>query len=320
MGLFTLTAAGGGFILIGGSEFLGSLNLTQNSGPSSPPNQTIKKINPISSSLSFVFISIFSLLVFFDSLVSISDAFSSKDGVGSALQLQVLAISMLFFLYSLLGLFGDFKNSFSLHSSILDLVLLFAFVEEFLLFYLQRKDPSGIENRYFDLLLVPILICVVSTVLELRSKKSNFPRLIRGVGLILHGTWFVQMGLSFYTSMMAHGCSLHKKSRANYTVRCKGHSEYHRGRAIATLEFNCHLALLVVFVVSLYSIMVKRNGLRKDFTRYRPLGEEMQQMENVEHFTLDSDEDLDNGITEEEDLEKENATVVALSVNGHGSH
>ncbi|GLU11204.1 hypothetical protein SLE2022_279640 [Rubroshorea leprosula] len=319
MGLFTLTAAGGGFILIGGSEFLGSLNLTQNSDPSSPPNQAIKT-DPVSSSLSFVFISIFSCVVFFDSLVSISDAFSSKDGVGSALQLQVLAISMLFFLYSLLGLFGDFKNSFSLHSSILDMVLLFAFVEEFLLFYLQRKDPSGIENRYFDLLLVPILICVVSTVLELRSKKSNFPRLIRGAGLILHGTWFVQMGLSFYTSMMAYGCSLHEKSRANYTVKCKGHSEYHRGRAIATLQFNCHLALLVVFVVSLYSIMVKRNGLRKDFTQYRPLGEEMRQMENVEHFTLDSDEDLDNGIKEEEDLEKEKATDVALNVNGHASY
>lgn len=204
--------------------------------------------------------------------------------------------------------------------SILDLVLLFAFVEEFLLFYLQRKDPSGIENRYFDLLLVPILICVVSTGFELRSKNSNFPKLVRGVGLILHGTWFVQMGLSFYTSVMVHGCSLHEKSRGNYTVKCKGHSDYHRGRAIATLQFNCHLALLVILVVSLYSVMIKRQGLSQEFSQYRPLGEELQHMETVGQFTLDSDEDLDNGIKEEQDLEKEKTTVVVVNGNGLGSH
>nr|DAD27210.1 TPA_asm: hypothetical protein HUJ06_028678 [Nelumbo nucifera] len=37
------------------------------------------------------------------------------------------------------------------------------------------------------------------------------------------------MGFSFYTSLIAHGCSLHEKRRGNYTVKCKGHPEYHRG-------------------------------------------------------------------------------------------
>lgn len=324
MGLFTLTAAGGGFILIGGTEILNSLNQSQKSDSLSPQNQiktpSTTKTNPVSTSLTFVFIAIFSFFVCCDSLVSISDSVGSNDRVGSALQLQVVAISMLFFLYSILGLLINRRNSFYLPQSILDLVLLFAFVEEFMLYYLQRKDASGIENRYFDLLLVPILICVVSTVFELRSKNSSFPKSIRGVGLILHGTWFVQMGLSFYTSFMVHGCSLHQKSRANYTVKCKGHMDYHRGRAIATLQFNLHLALLVILVVSLYSIMVKRNGLSEEFSQYRPLGEEMQQMENVGAFTLDSDEDLDNGIKEEEDLEKEKAAVVVVNGNGHASH
>ena len=115
--------------------------------------------------------------------------FNCNDQVGSALQLQVFAVASLFLLYSVLGLLMSFNKSILLPSLVLDLIVLFGFVEEFLIFYLQRKDTSGIENRYFDLLLVPILICVVGTILELRSKKSgsNYAKLARGIGLILQG-------------------------------------------------------------------------------------------------------------------------------------
>ena len=86
-------------------------------------------------------------------------------------------------LYSVLGSLMNSWRSFSLSSSVLDLVVLFAFVEEFFLFYLQRKDTSGIENRYFDLMLVPIAICVLSTVLAFRSNESSssWTRFARGL-------------------------------------------------------------------------------------------------------------------------------------------
>lgn len=239
------------------------------------------------------------------------------------LQLQVLSIALLFLLYSAIGLSNNKQSSYVWPGSVLDLVLLLAFVEEFMLYYLQRKDTSGIENRYFDLLCVPIAICVVSTMLELRSKRSIYSKLGRGIGLILQGTWFVQMGFSFYTNLIVHGCSLHEKSRGNYTIKCKGHPEYHRGRAIATLQFNCHLAMVVALVVGMLSIMGKRNGVgvSEYGLRYRPLGAEMQQMDNnVGNFTLDSDDDLDDEIKEEDDLGKEKAAIVELGVNGQGSH
>ncbi|KAK9271907.1 hypothetical protein L1049_002272 [Liquidambar formosana] len=187
------------------------------------------------------------------------------------------------------------------------------------MFYLQRKNPSGIENRYFDLLLVPITICVFSTILELKSQESNYTRLARGVGLILQGTWFLQMGISFYTNLIVHGCSLHERSRGNYTIRCKGHPEYHRGRAIATLQFNCHLAFVVVLIAVAYSIVSRRNGGRGDFMQYRPLGAEMQQLDNHMQFTLVSD-DEDDEIKEEENAAKEKTAVMALRMNGNGSH
>ncbi|XP_007031352.2 PREDICTED: uncharacterized protein LOC18600688 [Theobroma cacao] len=332
MGFFTYAITGVGFILIGSWESITSLNLTRipNSTSSSSLSAQIKstsisktKENPFSSSSSFIFVSVFSLLIFFNSLVSIFDAFSSKDRVGSMLQLQVLPIALLFLFYSALGLSNNKQSSYLWPDSVLDLVLLLAFVEEFLLYYLQRKDTSGIENRYFDLLCVPIAICVVSTMRELRSKRSIYSKLGRGIGLILQGTWFVQMGFSFYTNLIVHGCSLHEKSRGNYTIKCKGHPEYHRGRAIATLQFNCHLAMAVVLVVGMLSIMGKRNGVgvSENGLRYRPLGAEMQQMDNnVQNFTLDSDDDLDDEIKEEDDLGKEKAAIVELGVNGQGSH
>ncbi|XVF60394.1 hypothetical protein PTKIN_Ptkin08bG0042000 [Pterospermum kingtungense] len=333
MGFFTYAVTGVGFILIGFWESLSSLNPTRNPNlfsSSSPLSPQIKstsvsktKENPLSSSSSFILVSTFSLLILLNSVVSIFDAFSSKDRVGSVLQLQVLSLALLFLLYSALGLFNNKKSSCFWPDSVLELVLLLAFVEEFLLYYLQRKDTSGIENRYFDLLCVPIAICVVSTMLELRSKRSAYPKLVRGIGLILQGTWFVQMGFSFFTSLMVHGCSLHEKSRGNYTIKCKDHPEYHRGRAIATLQFNCHLALLVVLVVGILSFMGKRNGVgvSGDGLQYRPLGAEMQHMDNnVGNFTLDSDDDLDDGIKEEGDSGKERKAILELAVNGNGSH
>ncbi|KAF3943203.1 hypothetical protein CMV_030214 [Castanea mollissima] len=297
MGLFTYTMAGGGFILMGSWEALTSTNPNHNSIPPSPlstihpPQQDSSsktKTNPSSSSsLTFLFFSVLSSLFLLNSLVSFFDALNSNDKMGSALQLQVLAIASLFLLYSLTG-----------------------FV---------RKDTSGIENHYYDLLLVPIAVCLFATMMEVKSPKSNYPKLARGVGLILQGTWFVQMGISFYSNLIAHGCALHEKSRGNYTIRCKGHPEYHRARAVATLQFNCHLALMVLLVVGIYSVVVRKHGVPGDFVQYRPLSAEMQQIENAQ-FSLDSDDDVDEEIKEVESMGKQNVGMLEMGANGHGSH
>ncbi|XP_057429642.1 uncharacterized protein LOC130722807 [Lotus japonicus] len=284
MELLSFAFAGGGFILIGALESLGA------SSTSNPDSKTKKNHR----SPFFISIAIFSSFIILNSLVSIFDAHKSNDAVGTALQFQVLAIALIFLLYSVLALLVP------LPSRLLGMVVAFGFAEEFLLFYLQRKDPSGVENRYYDLLLVPIGVCVFSTVLELVSSQetNNVAKLSRGVGLNLQGTWFVQMGFSLFSNWVAEGCSLHGVSRGNYTLRCKGHPEYHRARAIATLQFNCHLALMVMVMVASYSVFCGRNGgpVHPEASRYTPLGAEMQSLENSATFTLDSDdEDIKDG-------------------------
>lgn len=318
--LLTYTLAGGGLILIGGWEAILSSSETLKS-PDSDSSESSR-----SHSLTFLLISLLSFFFIINSFFSLSDALNENDQVGLVLQLEVISIAALFLLYSLLGFFNHVrKGSFFFPSPLLSLLVLFAFIEEFILFYLQKKDPIGIENRYFDLLLVPISVCVFATMLELKNPDSGFPRLGRAIGLILHGMWFVQMGISFFSGLIVHGCSLHEKSRGNFTIRCKGHPEYHRGKAIATLQFNCHLALLVAFTVGAYAVVCKKHGVRKESMRYRPIGAEMLQMDSTAQFTLDSDDEgdeIENRIKDERRLPMHKALTVVqdIGANGYGSH
>lgn len=297
MGLFTHALTGGGLILIGAWEvFISSYtSLHPSSSPThSPPHQTQTpsssrtNINKFLYSVRFVSIAIFSSIFIIDSLVSLFDAHENKDRVGFALQLEIISIVSLFLLYSVYGLLCNFVQ---FPSSLLNLIALFGFGQEFLHFYVQRKDPEGIENRYFDLLLVPITACVFTTVLDMGEYKSSLANLGRGVGLILQGMWFVQMGFSFFTNAIAHGCSLIEKSRGNFTVLCKGHMAGHRSMAIATLQFNCHLALLVIMSVVVYAFVVHKFGMPGDYSNYKPLNAELQELGHQNEFTLDSDDD-----------------------------
>lgn len=326
-GLFTYAIGGGGLFLIGASESIISTSetLEQISHMSSlssttPPSSTTRsKSSSFITSLIFFAISLVSFLFILNSLISITDGIKSNDQTGVVLQLEVISISALFFLFSVLGILTNLRNSFQFPSSILNILCLFGFVEEFFLFYIRKKDPDGIENRYYDLLLVPICICIVSTLLELRTPKSNYSRLGRGVGLILQGMWFVQMGFSFYSNSITDGCFMREKSRGNFTIRCKGHPEFHRARAIATLQFNCHLALLVCLVAGVYSLLSKKHGVSNESMQYKPL--EMLHLDHAQ-FTLDSEDDEDDNGKEEGKLlvHKNLALDNETTVNGYGSH
>ncbi|KAL6507330.1 hypothetical protein OROGR_023525 [Orobanche gracilis] len=328
MGLFTYTVAGGAVIVVGAWESLASVSeyLNQNQStsqlPASPPQNVSghvsKRTTSPSSTVTFLLISVLSVLCTLNSLISLFDAVRSKDNVGFALQLEVISVELLFLLYSVLGILTNTLHSFRVSYKLLDVIYAFAFGEEFLLFYTQNKDQSGIENRYYDLILVPIAICLLATVLEITSPKSTYPRLARGMGLVLQGVWTLQMGFSFYSNWRSDGCSLHERSRGSFTIKCKGHSEYHRGRAVATLQFNCYLALFVTLVVGLYSFLCNKYRINRDFMRYKPIG---VQMDNQSQFTLDSEnEDDGDGAKEVWNVEMQNAAVGVPQSAANGSH
>ncbi|KAF8772521.1 hypothetical protein HU200_005478 [Digitaria exilis] len=226
------------------------------------------------------------------------------------LSLPTLAASALFLLYSLAPLA---PLAAPLPLPLLDLLLAAAFAQELLLFAHRRPSTTaGIENRYFDLLLVPIALCLGATLLAAHRPGDAAPRLARAAGLALQGTWMVQMGFSFFTSAIAQGCALHAASRADYTIKCRTHEDYHRARSVATLQFNGHLALLVIAGAAAYAAVLSRAN--RPPSGYRILGKEVQ-MEGVpimSQFTLDSDEEKedDGSIT----------TATAPVENGVESH
>ncbi|CAA7038672.1 unnamed protein product [Microthlaspi erraticum] len=317
MGILSYAVAGGGFAVIGAWESLDSSNLDPNPSTATDPSSPVAQITPSppkSSGSSFISVALLSSLFIANSFYSIFGSIGSRDRVGSMLQLQILAVAVLFLVYAILAYLVNSKNGVfvALPSSITSLLLLFGFIEEFLMFYLQKKDTSGLENRYYDLMLVPIAICVFSTMFELKSDENTrrFAKLGRGIGLILQGTWFLQMGVSFFTDFVTNNCSLHERSRGNFTIKCKGHGDYHRAKAIATLQFNCHLTLMVVLATGLFSVVANKKGyLREDHSKYRPLGAEM---ENLSSFTLDSDED--------EEIREDSSVAKEPGINGISSH
>ncbi|KAL9152493.1 hypothetical protein ABFS82_11G126500 [Erythranthe guttata] len=101
MGLFTYTVAGGALILLGAWESVisASESLKQTPPPHSPQNS--KQSTPpgtasFSSTVTFLLISVLSVLFVVNSFISLSDVVASDDDVGFALQLEVIAIGFLF--------------------------------------------------------------------------------------------------------------------------------------------------------------------------------------------------------------------------------
>lgn len=129
----------------------------------------------------------------------------------------------------------------------------------------------------------------------------------------------MQMGFSFYTDLMAHGCALRERSRGNYTIKCKSHMDGHRSKAIATLQFNCHLALLVLIVVGLYSIVGQNHPSAVSYVNYKPLGAELQELNDRPQFTLDLDDDVEE-IAEEESAIKQKPALPVSGMNGFVAH
>lgn len=220
------------------------------------------------------------------------------------LSLPTLAAAALFLLYALAP-FLPLPAPAPPHQ-LLDLLLAAAFAQELLLFAHRRPSTAaGIENQYFDLFLVPVTVCLGATLLAAHTPDAAPPRLARAAGLALQGTWMVQMGFSFFTSAIATGCALHAESRADYTIKCRTHEDYHRARSVATLQFNGHLALLVLAGAVAYAAVVSSSPS----SGYRMLGKEVQMEGMPSQFTLDSDE------------EKEDEAITTAPVsNGVHSH
>ncbi|MCO5569610.1 hypothetical protein L7F22_023326 [Adiantum nelumboides] len=235
--------------------------------PTSPPsrssitNASVSKPRPLFSSTQMVSIAALSFLHIVSGIVASHRDKDLADGISSAVPLERSSVALVFFIFSVINLLGMHTSFLPLPHEISCLIGLFAFGQELLLFHLQRPD-AGLESRYYTLLLVPIGASILALVSSVISPMSLLPSLALAGSLFLQGTWLIQMGLSFFTSaFVPKGCLLHMRGEGDYVIKCDGDSmALMRGKAVATLQFNCHMALLLILFVPLYSVMRRRFG------------------------------------------------------------
>ncbi|XP_024530847.1 transmembrane protein 45B-like [Selaginella moellendorffii] len=106
----------------------------------------------------------------------------------------------MFLVYSLAAILKEKTRILPLPKEILRLLAVTAFGLEFFLFYLKEDDGSGVQGQYHRLLLVPIGVCLLSTLLRICYTRSELLRFIQSLGLILQGAWFFQMASSIFSS------------------------------------------------------------------------------------------------------------------------
>eukprot|EP00250_Pteridium_aquilinum_P024726 c29517_g1_i1 orf=196-1188(-) len=310
MGLVGMIVSGCGFLFMGLWQAWISLAGKPSSSSSSPSRSSFtfaSKPPRLFSSAQLISVAALSFLHIISGLVASHQDKILADGVGSAVPLERSSVALVFFIFAIANLLSQHTSILPLSHEVSSLFALFAFGQELLLFHLQRPD-AGLESRYYTLLLVPICACILAMVSTMASPMSPLPPLALAGGLFLQGTWLIQMGLSFFTSAyMAKGCLLHMRGDGDYVIKCEGDSmALMRGKAVATLQFNCHMALLLTLALPLYAVTRRHHhrssnlsGLNyemvatvdaHDAKRY---GDALSQPP-TSAFSLDLDEDMDD--------------------------
>ncbi|XP_002978614.2 transmembrane protein 45B [Selaginella moellendorffii] len=267
MGWEGMAATGAGFLGIG------LWRLVANSTPVDPGKQQHRSIRHCD--LQSLFVAFLASLHILGSFLASHRDWRRGYPVASAMALESSGTASMFLVYSLAAILKEKTRILPLPKEILRLLAVTAFGLEFFLFYLKEDDGSGVQGQYHRLLLVPIGVCLVSTLLRICYPRSELLRFIQNLGLILQGTWFFQMASSIFSSRgMSQGCWLDQNGEGDYAVHCKGMMALHRGKAIATLQFNLHLAMILAVVLPTYAFFHKAGGGgdSSQISRYQQLG------------------------------------------------
>lgn len=183
--------------------------------------------------------------------------------VAASVNLQRMGVACVFLFYAVVALIVDNSRVLPIPPEIIKLLILFAFGQEFLLFYLQR-DHVGLEIQYHYLLLVPVGVCLGSTAAEIAYPKAVLPPLVRSMGLILQGTWFLQIAVSLFSpKWVSQGCALQEIGEGDYTVTCQGEmrgtiSRRAKGFGILCLMTNLKIKRVLICLQEILMMPVLR--------------------------------------------------------------
>eukprot|EP00245_Coleochaete_scutata_P017708 TRINITY_DN8832_c0_g1_i1.p1 TRINITY_DN8832_c0_g1~~TRINITY_DN8832_c0_g1_i1.p1 ORF type:complete len:334 (-),score=36.52 TRINITY_DN8832_c0_g1_i1:775-1776(-) len=172
------------------------------------------------------------------------------------------SMSFFFFLYALVALITETTGWLPLPWGGLNVLAAVAFSQEFLLFYFHSADHMGLEGQYHFLLLLSIGAGLVCTLLEILYPSSfNLP-LLRAMSMVLQGTWFWQTAFSIFggPAFVTDGCKWAEGPGDEVGIVCQSESHMHRGMALANLQFNWHLAVVLVGTLALFAYLMRKHN------------------------------------------------------------
>lgn len=228
MGWEAQAAAGVGFLVVGflhGFKQIRSFRL-QNSRSYSSQHFGAPRRKSWYHDVELYIILVFALSHVISDLVVSSIEAEAQHPVAVSVNSQRLVVAINFLFYAVVTLIVDNTKVLPVPPEMISSIALSAFVQEFLLFYFQR-DGAGLESQYHYLLLVPIGVCAASTAAEIAYPKALLPPVIRSMGLVLQGTWLVQIAVSVFSSKwISQGCSLKEDGEGDYTITCQGELDF----------------------------------------------------------------------------------------------
>lgn len=151
------------------------------------------------------------------------------------------------------------KENYDIFSVPDNLVFIFAAIAFLIEFYMSGRGVIGLGGWVHRILGGIAFFCSACCVYLSIKPSAFFAEFLLSSGLVLKGTWVLQVGLSLYTDLFGlKGCS--KISEVNLSVgetdvKCELDEHIWRGIALLNLVFVGHVIMVIVISFTLFGVL-----------------------------------------------------------------
>ncbi|KAG8373203.1 hypothetical protein BUALT_Bualt12G0146600 [Buddleja alternifolia] len=160
--------------------------------------------------------------------------------------------SFVIFLFWALLLLIILKESFHLYSFPDNFVFIFAAIAFLIEFYMSGRGFVGLGGALYGILGGLSIACAACCIILSVRPSAFFAEFLLSSGLVLKGTWVLQVGLSLYTDAFGlKGCAKISglaSPKGELDVKCELEDDRSRGVALLNLLFVWHI--IVVFMAN----------------------------------------------------------------------
>ncbi|XP_031502282.1 uncharacterized protein LOC116265655 [Nymphaea colorata] len=172
---------------------------------------------------------------------------------------QEAAVILLFWLIVLIVLIRENLDVPFFHENVLFLFAGVAFLVDCAT--LGKDAGSGLAGRSYQILAGLSLVCSASCLLLSYQPRAFVAEFALSAGLVLKGTWFLQSGLSLFSSgFLPSGC--HRAGGLNGSVKCELEEDGLRGMAIIDLLFVGHALGVLILSVAMFGMISRKHDSR----------------------------------------------------------